>query len=489
MKLNRLIYTLGLSLMLVSCSEDFLETDSTEFISRDRLDGISETDPSVQLATLRGIYSTMYLTGTGGTTGHDDFGQRGYDIFSDMLSTDMVLGAKIYGWYSQISDLQVTIDYTNNRNYMVWRYYYRVIYAANSVIDALGGTAVVPESDEAKLIMAQAKTMRAYAYFYLANFFAEEYNPTEEILPIYVAAVAENVALSSTEQVYQLILDDLNTSIEYFGEWERANLYEVDGMVARGLLSYVYSAMGEYQLAADNAQYVIDNGGFPLLTREELTTNGFNSVESPGWIWGVDITNQIGLDLISWWGQVDLFTYSYAWAGDPKIINDDLYNAIPEEDGRKGQFVDAYGDGQLWPLNKFFAPDRVVGGQRTIESDYLYMRIEEMYLLHAENAAKAGDEAAARASLKALMEERVPDASYVDALAGQALLDEIILQTRIELWGEGKSYLMMKRNRLTVTLASNHLTYPGQEVPFNDDRLTFDIPQSEIQNNPFIEFQ
>lgn len=167
MKLNRLIYTLGLSLMLVSCSEDFLETDSTEFISRDRLDGISETDPSVQLATLRGIYSTMYLTGTGGTTGHDDFGQRGYDIFSDMLSTDMVLGAKIYGWYSQISDLQVTIDYTNNRNYMVWRYYYRVIYAANSVIDALGGTAVVPESDEAKLIMAQAKTMRAYAYFYL----------------------------------------------------------------------------------------------------------------------------------------------------------------------------------------------------------------------------------------------------------------------------------------------------------------------------------
>jgi hypothetical protein len=65
-------------------------------------------------------------------------------------------------------------------------------------------------------------------------------------------------------------------------------------------------------------------------------------------------------------------------------------------------------------------------------------------------------------------------------------LDEIILQTRIELFAEGKSYLLKKRNKLTVKVGSNHLTYPGEEIPYDDDRLTFENPQSEIQNNPFI---
>jgi hypothetical protein len=107
-------------------------------------------------------------------------------------------------------------------------------------------------------------------------------------------------------------------------------------------------------------------------------------------------------------------------------------------------------------------------------------------MLHPENAYKSGDETGAKTSLKALMWQRVPDATYVDGLSGQALMDEIILQTRIELFGEGKSYLLMKRNKLTITVGSNHLTYPGEQIPYDDDRLTFEVPQSEIQNNPFI---
>ena len=76
--------------------------------------------------------------------------------------------------------------------------------------------------------------------------------------------------------------------------------------------------------------------------------------------------------------------------------------------------------------------------------------------------------------------------AYVDALTGQALQDEIYLQTRIELYAEGKSYLAMKRNQATIVRGSNHLSNVGVPIPYNDDRLTFLIPQSEIQNNPFI---
>jgi hypothetical protein len=482
----KLTFIFALVALLPACSDEFLETQPSEFISSDRIAEISEINPELQISNLQGIYANMYLTGTGGTTGHDDFGQKGYDIFSDMISGDMVLSAKIYGWYAQISDYQVTVDFTNNRNYMVWRYYYRIIFGTNIVIDGLGGTDFVPEADEAKAIMGQAKALRAYAYFYLANFMATGYNPAEEILPIYVNTTDPNQPKSTTQQVYDLIVSDLTQAIDYLEGFNRSAKFAIDQDVAKALLAYAYSAMGNYSEAASLAKDVIDAGNFAILPLEEVAINGFNDVANPSWMWGVDLTVDIGLDLISWWGQCDPFTYSYAWVGDGKVMNRDLYDAIPEDDARKGQFIDRNGDGNPWPMNKFFDPGRRIGGQRTIETDYVYMRIEEMYLLHAENAYKSGDETAAKASLKALMEQRVPDPSYVDGLSGQALLDEIILQTRIEMFAEGKSYLLMKRNKLTITVGSNHLTYPGEQIPYDDDRLTFEIPQSEIQNNPFI---
>ena len=122
-------------------------------------------------------------------------------------------------------------------------------------------------------------------------------------------------------------------------------------------------------------------------------------------------------------------------------------------------------------------------------NDILFYRISEVYLLGAEMAAKSGDEGTARTLLSILMSTRVPDVSYINSLSGSSLLDEIYLQTRIELWGEGKSYLAMKRNQATIVRGDNHLSFVGDPIPYNDERLTFEIPQAEILNNPFISSQ
>jgi len=115
------------------------------------------------------------------------------------------------------------------------------------------------------------------------------------------------------------------------------------------------------------------------------------------------------------------------------------------------------------------------------------MRIAEMYLLNAEANAKANNDGAAQASLKAIVSNRVADASYIDALTGANLLREIDLQARIELWGEGKTYLSMKRNKRSIVRGDNHLSNVGVVIPSNDTRLTFEIPQAEILNNPNID--
>ena len=482
------MFSAGALLLASGCSEDFLETEPTEFISSEQIQEATEKNPELQEANIAGLYATMIATGTGGTDlRHTDFGQKNYDIFSDMLSSDMVLAGTTYGWYSNISQMTTTIDFTNITNYMVWRYYYRIIFGANNIIDSFGGTDVVPESESAKAIVGQAKTMRAHSYFYLAQLMQEGYDPSAPILPLYTGVTEEPAPLSPASEIYDLIVSDLQDAISLMENFNRESRSAVNQDIAKALLAYTYGFLGDNDAEVVRlTREIIETGGYPL-TDSEATLGGFNSLESsPSWMWGVDLTSDNGLDLVSWWGQMDLFTYSYAWAGDPKTIDEGLYNQIPEDDVRKQQWVDAYGDGVLYPINKFYDPGRTVAGQRNVVTDYVYMRVDEMYLLHAEYAAKSGDEARAQEVLKMFLAERLPDASYVDGLSGQDLLDEIYLQTRIEFWGEGKSYLAMNRNRATITRGANHLSFAGESFSYDDDRLSFEVPQSEVQNNPNI---
>lgn len=497
MKLKYLLFLAASGTALLSgCKKEFLETQPSQFTTPEQLAAAAKQDPKVLTGSITGLYTTMFTTGVGGTTGHDDFGQKGIDIYTDMVQSDMVLGALNYGWYAPLARYQATIDFTRNETYIPFRYYYRQIYGANTVIDALGGNSVVPANATDKATMGQAKAMRAYAYFYLSQLYAREYGDgSAKILPIYTTAKADslNRPKSTAAQVWNLMVQDLSEAITLMDAFTRASKDQVDKNVAKGLLAYVLAARGTQ---ADWAQVVTLTQdimtAYPKTTPIQLvfngsnaTTAGFNNVATPSWMWGVDITLAQGLDLISWWGQVDQFTYSYAWAGDPKTIDRGLYDAIRTDDIRKGQFQSPTASSlRLQPINKFFAPARTSGGQRQITTDLIYMRADEFYLLNAEAKARTGQDALARTALSSFLSDRITDVSYISALSGQALLNEIYLQTRIEMWGEGKSYFAMKRNKATITRGSNHLFEAGNSFAYNDPKLTFVIPQAEVLNNP-----
>lgn len=505
MKNKIYISILAIALIFTGCSKDFLETEVTQFASADQIREATVDNPGLQNANIAGLYSTLITAGSGGTNlQHTDYGQKAYDVFGDMLSGDVVLAGYNYGWYQDIVEYQSTVDFTSINNYMPWRFYYRLVFGANIVIDGLGGNDAVLEDDTAKHIMGQAKAIRGFAYFYLVNYFAKGDDLSALAVPIYTDISQEAQPLSSAQDVYNQAASDLTEAIELLATFNRTAKNEINGDVAKALLAYTYAGMGDYTKAQQLTQEIINSGAFPIMGANQIVasidpatisetnpfgtsaTGGFNDVNNTSWMWGQDITLDNGLDLVSWWGQMDIFTYSYAYVGDAKSINVDLYNKIPADDVRKGQFVEAYAADQYLAINKFFTPERIEGGQRLVTTDYIYMRVAEMYLLNAEAAARNGDETAAKTSLKALLSERMPDVTYIDALSGQALLDEIYLQTRIELWGEGKSYLAMKRNKATVNLGSNHLTFPDKQIPYNADEMTFEIPDAERLNNPNI---
>jgi hypothetical protein len=345
--------------------------------------------------------------------------------------------------------------------------------------------------------MGQAKAMRAYSYFYLTQIYGKEYGTgAEKLIPVYTTAKQLNQPKATTKEVYDLMVKDLTDAISLLTGFTRATKDQVDINVARGLLAYVLSARGtpaDLQQVVTLTDQII--AAYPKTTAAQLyfngtnaTTAGFNNVATPSWMWGVDLTLAQGLNLISWWGQVDQFSYSYTWAGDPKTIDLGLYNAIKADDIRRNQFIaPTAASRKLQPTEKFWAPARVSGGQRNIETDNLYMRADEFYLLNAEAKARLAQDASARTALKSFLTGRITNLAYIDALSGNALIDEIYLQTRIELWGEGKAYLAMKRLKKSVVRGANHLFFAGNRFNYNDPQLTFVIPQAEVLNNPNLD--
>ncbi len=472
-----------------SCSDDFLETRPSSYTNVSDLNDLAKTDPSVYNGVLNGIYATMVQIGSGGGL-YDDFGQKGYDVYSDILCGDMALANPIYtdAYYGGLARLDGLPDPGFRGNIIPWRYYYRIIYQANTVIDANGGTDFVPTTDNAKYVMGQAKALRAYGYYYLSQFYQSGYDPNEVVLPLNKKAAVVNQAQAPMSEVYDLIESDLLTAIEYLDGFNREYIFQMDKDVAQGFLAYTYAAQGRYDEAYSLATDLVTNSGYVPVSKA-LATEGFNSVANYGdsWMWGIDVTTDMKLGLVSFWGMIDKYSYSFAAFRDIKPIDDALYNSINDTtDVRLLQF-----GSDLSPTGKFYNPDQTIGGSSSVYNtmDYVYMRIAEFYLLAAELAMKknAADEAAAKNYLKQIVSLRVDDASYIDALSGQALLDEITKQTRLELWGEGKSYFLFKRNNGSRTRGTNHKYLAGETINYSQPGVSFQLPTLEILNNPLID--
>jgi hypothetical protein len=527
MKMKKIISKMAfLALAAVSfssCGDDFLVEEPTgDELNIRQLSEAGEVNPQIPGAFMTGVYSTMFTVGTGGTDSQADMGQKGYDIYSDMLSGDMALTSSTFGWYrAAITQLQAPQDFTFNENYHVWRYYYRVINRSNLVIETILGQpqpeeesellSIISElSDENRHIVGQAFAMRAHSYFNLTQFMINDVTAswTSPTLPLYKVAGIVGNPKSTTEEIYNLMEEDLTRAITLLDDFNRPSKVEINVPVAQTILAYVLAsrkdrwqdvatltnnALGRTSasLKTANEQDAIQLQTDGVLPPSNSIYGGFNDVNADSWMWGIDLNADIALGLVSWWGQMDAFSFSYAAFGDNKAMDEDLYNSMRPDDKRRLQyFSNPSSPRYLQPLFKFYDSDRVIGGSSNIvKADYIYMRYEELVLLNIEALAKSGNEGAARTALESFASTRIDDTSYINSLNGQALLDEIYKQVRLELWGEGRSYFAMKRNEATIQRGNNHLSFVGTPIPYNDESLTFEIPQQEIQDNTNVSDQ
>jgi hypothetical protein len=103
-------------------------------------------------------------------------------------------------------------------------------------------------------------------------------------------------------------------------------------------------------------------------------------------------------------------------------------------------------------------------------------------------ARTPGKEAEARQALFTLAKNRDPQYT-LSTNSGQALIDEILIQRRVELWAEGFRFFDLKRLNLPLdrTVVPNYVSSSvggTMQVPAGDDRFVFVLPQFELQGNP-----
>ncbi|WP_010180660.1 RagB/SusD family nutrient uptake outer membrane protein [Aquimarina agarilytica] len=477
MKKNKLINFAVFIFVICGCEKEFLDTEPTRFASGEQLGQVSSATNLI----LKGAYVKLREAGVGKTGSHTDYGNMGIKAGLDMMSNDIVLNS--FNWYIFWHDYRSRVQ-NSTRSLAIWNTYYKIIADANSVINTLKD--VVRDADQ-DAVLGQALALKASSLFNLIRIYAFTYKGHENDLgiPVPNRVDFEGKERGTVKGVYDKIIPDLEQAVVLLEGFSRGNKQTIDQSVVYGFLARVYLEVQDWEKASLNANKAKQS--YTLMTGGDWLESGFSDITNNEWMWGSDINAETSTGIASFFSHFDSFSDGYAGrSGGFKLIDVRLYSAISDTDLRKQAFVGPDGDEQF-PAIPAYANKKFVD-KTTFEGDYVYMRAAEMYLMEAEALAQMGNETESAQLLFELVSTRDPEYK-LSKNKGEDLLDEIYLQRRIELWGEGFAWYDMKRLEVPLERdyeGSNHKDFAKLNFPANSNNFRFQIPEAELNANPSI---
>lgn len=285
----------------------------------------------------------------------------------------------------------------------------------------------------------------------------------------------------------------------------------------------ISSANDCFAKAAEYAQKAINSDGYKPLTEAEWsdTKTGFNTANS-SWMFGTLVNSKEQINTGFWytflgwmcseatWGMC----YNYGDNGTYRCMSKALYDKIGKSDWRRNSWVnpDDVGldyvpanyksdmDDDDWAKLPAYANLKFRAGSGDIDdlttgliASLPLMRVEEMYFDYIEAIAHTQGVARAASALQEFVNTyRYTDASYTcRAQDMDSFIDALMVQRRIELWGEGLVFFDYKRLNLPVErhyVGSNYEeTYQlnsnkGYVAPW----MNYVIPEDEKDRNPAV---
>lgn len=512
MKAYKIFILIIFSVGIFSC-QDELDTNPTDSTSGD----ILFSDVQKANVALNGIYRAMYVADEWSDGWeHEEFGTTSFILTYDLMGEDMVQHSEGSGWFWYDYRYNVKADYTGKRGrpYAVWFFYYTMISNANAIIASEEGMAGAPS--EISSLIGQAYALRAYAYFNLIRFYQQTYIGNEDApgVPIYTEPttnISEGKPRGTVADVYTQIDADMEEAIKLLDPdvaAPRNHPSHIDYYVANGIKANIALEKNDWP-TAEAAASIAMSGGTSMLSMSELNDGfAFNDANANAVLWGAQIISEQIDSEVSLFGHMDASVDGSYAENARKCISTWLYNQMSDTDVRKNMWWLGLleNDAEIGPLLSYNQFKFQFSDPSNNLGDFIFMRHEEMMLVKAEAMCMQGKYAEARTTLNELMAERDPGYDISDltdantltvndangpttpASGSVTLLDEIILQRRIELWGEVGRIMDIKRLKTGFTRnfeGSNHpdklLTRNTLDPEYAD--FVMAIPQSEFDGN------
>ena len=483
-KISTLFVGLGIaasSLLTTGCIE---ETFPTSGATEDQLGASAKATEALVWAMPAYLNTPMSHA-----ENHYEWGYGAMMHIRDVMTTDFAVVATGYDWFSSWA---LTQGQSNNNIYpqYIWNFYWKSIQTTNNLIAAINEETAT----EGQLgMLGNGLAFRAMYYLDMAQMFeflpSDVYpngvNPsgndvTNLTVPIVregmTEADARNNPRVSREEMAAFILEDLNKAEQYIskspfaGNKALPNLACVYGLKARYhmWLAGENNDVENLQKAKEAARMAITLGGAPMSKDACLsTTAGFNTLSC--WMWGSQMVAEddcVKTGIVNWTSWMSNETdFGYAAAGAYNMIDASMYNRIADTDFRKLMWKAPAGtalDGKSQWLKPDYAEATPVYGSLKFRpangayktpnegavSAYPLMRVEEMYFIEAEAAARLGE----GSGLLVDFMTQYRDPEYVcKASSVEDIVEEIVFQKRVELWGEGHAFFDFKRLNMSVT--------------------------------------
>lgn len=443
----------------VSSCEDFLSPEPTSAISGE---AFFTTEADFDLA-IENMYDG--IAGINSTNANDNHGVQ-VEFYVTEMRSDNTRTKSQEGEPAQFESY--TLEATNGIVADYYRSFYDVIFRANTVLDNLGALSN-PQSYE-----AEAKFVRAYAYFNLVRLYGDI--PLVDRV-IGIADTGMQFTRVSTSTVYELIESDLNTAIAGL---DNSSKNRGSKAAAQALLAKVYLTLGTNYTDAQILCEAVMESGFVL---EPNFKDVFFNELNDEIIFAIDYLGDSSLDSQNFSAEM---LNSVGRTSGVNYVTDDAIAFLDTYDaGVRALYskrVDAGQPTQTQVVKWVPNGDEDLGIEPTSSNptlagnDWIVLRYADVLLMHVESILAGGDSTSDEAALSSfqLVRDRAGFLDPVSSISKQVLLDE----RRAELAFENHRLFDLIRFGEAQNVLSEFSDDYGHS--FNASDLLLPIPQREI---------
>lgn len=443
---------LFLPLGMISCSEDALEPELSTV--RDVGDNPISTETDV-MYLVNGMYKKLRSSSYYG---------RDFIIFNE-ARTDNAYSVGYSNRFVTVSEMR--INRTDAYPLDTWRAMYGVILNANYVINAENVSGNAEAVDD---YIGQAYLGRALAHFDLLKLYGQQHidgqGGVNALTIPYVTSFPTNsdegIVFDSQRikfaEVRDLIYADLDNAISRITNTDAKSFTKQAALGYKSRIAMYFATFypQDWQVALDTSTEALALGGDVIVAGDFTKQFSGNGIDvNAVFQLAVPSNDNLGNDCLA------------------EIYVGDAYGDILAQEGTVDLFED--GDVRASVIGIDSWEDlRNLMKYNQYSDDIILMRYEELLLNAAEASVRLGNAALAAEHINRIREKR-GDGVTLSTFA-TITLEEVLLERRKELMFEGFRYDDVLR--LQMTVPANPRLEAG--IPYGDYRLSFPIPQNEI---------